>query len=110
MNGDTVMYPDWTDGTTIVLTNLGDPNQAILFGSLGIAFALVFANIGAAFGTGKAGCAIVEVASSRPELIFRSIIPVVMAGILGMYGMIIAIIMKGSSKYLFYMHHSQSLI
>ena len=79
---------------------LGDPNQALLFVSLGVAAALIFANIGAAFGTAKSGCAIVEIASEKPELIFRSIIPVVMAGILGMYGMIIAIIMKGSSKYI----------
>jgi len=98
MNDATELYADWTDQTTITLTNLGDPNQALVFGAIGVAFALIGANIGAAFGTGKAGCAIVEVASSRPELIFRSIIPVVMAGILGMYGMIIAIIMKGSSK------------
>ena len=80
------------------VNTLGDPNQAIGFGALGIAAALIFANLGAAFGTAKAGVAIVEVSAARPDLIFRSIIPVVMAGILGMYGMIIAIILKGSSK------------
>lgn len=85
-----------TDFTAV--NNLGDPNQAIAFGSLGMAAALVFSNLGAAFGTAKAGLGIVETAAEKPELIFRSIIPVVMAGILGMYGMIIAIIMKGTSK------------
>ena len=60
--------------------------------------------MGAAFGTAKAGLGIVETAAERPDLIFRSIIPVVMAGILGMYGMIIAIIMKGSSKFFCYWH------
>ena len=30
----------------------------------------------------------------RPELIFKSIIPVVMAGILGIYGLIVAIILS----------------
>lgn len=79
---------------------LGDPNQAIGFGALGIAAALTFSNMGAAFGTAKAGCAIMAIAAEKPELIFRSIIPVVMAGILGMYGMILAIVMKGNSKYL----------
>ena len=69
-----------------------------MFGSLGIAFALIFSNLGAAFGTAKAGVAIVEVAAAKPELIFRSIIPVVMAGILGMYGLIIAIVLKGNCK------------
>ena len=86
------------DADFTAMNYLGDPNQALGFGALGIASALIFANLGAAFGTAKSGSAIVEIAADKPELIFRSIIPVVMAGILGMYGMIIAIIMKGSSK------------
>ena len=56
--------------------------------------ALVLANIGAAYGTAKSGVGIVSVAVINPELIFKSIIPVVMAGVIGMYGMIIAILMK----------------
>jgi len=77
---------------------LGDPNQAIAFGAMGVAAALVFANLGAAYGTARSGVGIVEVTSQKPELVFRSIIPVVMAGILGMYGLIIAIIIKQQSK------------
>lgn len=38
----------------------------------------------------------------KPELIMRSIIPVVMAGILGMYGLIVAVILSTSSKLLLY--------
>lgn len=34
----------------------------------------------------------------RPELIMKSIIPVVMAGILGIYGMIVAVILVQKSK------------
>merc|ERR1740139_975689 len=78
------------------VNNLGDPNVAVAYGALGMAFALIFSNAGAAFGTAKSGLGIVATAAERPDLIFRSIIPVVMAGILGMYGMIIAIIMKSS--------------
>ena len=81
------------------MLDLGDPNQAIFFGSMGITAALVFANLGAAYGTAKSGVGIVSVAVLKPELLFRSIIPVVMAGVLGMYGMIIAILLKGPSKY-----------
>ena len=80
---------------------LGDPNQAVFFGSMGIAAALVFANLGSAYGTAKSGVGIVSVAVLKPELLFKSIIPVVMAGVLGMYGMIIAILMKQNSKYNF---------
>jgi len=74
---------------------LGDPNQSVFFGAMGITSALVFANLGAAYGTAKSGVGIVSVAVLKPELLFRSIIPVVMAGVLGMYGMIIAILLKG---------------
>ena len=77
---------------------LGDPNQALLFGAMGCAASLVFANIGAAIGTAKSGVSIVEVTASRPDVVFRAIIPVVMAGILGMYGLIIAIIIKQQCK------------
>ena len=76
----------------------GDPNQALFFGGMGIVAALVFGNMGAAYGTAKSGVGICSVAVLKPELIIKSIIPVVMAGILGMYGMIIGIIMKGQSK------------
>ncbi len=32
----------------------------------------------------------------RPELVMRNIIPVVMAGVLGIYGLIVAVIIQGS--------------
>jgi len=80
------------------VTALGDPNQAVFFGSMGIAAALVFANLGSAYGTAKSGVGIVSVAVLKPDLLFKSIIPVVMAGVLGMYGMIIAILMKQQGK------------
>uniref|UniRef100_A0A7S3I199 V-type proton ATPase proteolipid subunit n=2 Tax=Choreotrichia TaxID=141411 RepID=A0A7S3I199_9SPIT len=73
---------------------LGDPNQAVFFGAMGIAAAVVFANLGSAYGTAKSGVGIVSVAVLKPDLLFKSIIPVVMAGVLGMYGMIIAILMN----------------
>lgn len=36
----------------------------------------------------------------KPELIMKSIIPVVMAGILGIYGMIVAVILVQKSKHI----------
>merc|ERR1712051_464386 len=83
------------DPNYVAMCELGDPNQAVFFGSMGVVAALVFANLGAAYGTAKSGVGIVSVAVLKPELLFRSIIPVVMAGVLGMYGMIIAILIKG---------------
>ena len=37
----------------------------------------------------------------KPDLIMKSIIPVVMAGILGIYGLIIAVILLQKSNHLF---------
>ena len=77
----------------------GDPNQALFFGGMGIVAALVFGNLGAAYGTAKSGVGICSVAVLKPELIIKSIIPVVMAGILGIYGLIISVIISGSCKF-----------
>ena len=60
---------------------------------MGVSFALVFANLGAAIGTAKAGVGISSIGFLKPDLIMKSIIPVVMAGILGIYGMIVAVIL-----------------
>merc|ERR1711976_1150051 len=61
-------------------------------GYMGVAAGLVFANLGAAYGTAKSGVGICSMGVLRPELIFKSVIPVVMAGILGIYGLIVAVI------------------
>ncbi|KAL4512063.1 hypothetical protein ABPG72_005065 [Tetrahymena utriculariae] len=63
------------------------------FGFIGVASALVFANLGAAYGTAKSGVGISSMGVLKPDLIMKSIIPVVMAGILGIYGMIVAVIL-----------------
>ena len=54
--------------------------------------------MGAAYGTAKAGAGIASMGVLKPELIMKSLIPVVMAGILGIYGMIVAVILIQKSK------------
>ena len=46
------------------------------WGFMGAAFALIFANIGAAYGTGKSGVGISTLGVGRPELVMKSIVPV----------------------------------
>ena len=82
-----------------------DPNPYVFFGYLGITAALVFGNLGAAYGTARSGIAICEVSSKRIDLMFKSIIPVVMAGILGIYGLIVAVLFSIASL-LDLRHHS----
>ncbi|MCL4129171.1 UNVERIFIED_CONTAM: hypothetical protein GTU68_021096 [Idotea baltica] len=73
-----------------------DPNN-YFFGYIGVASALVFANLGAAYGSAKAGVGICSMGVLKPELIMKSVVPVVMAGILGIYGMIVAVIIVQKS-------------
>ncbi|CAK9109370.1 unnamed protein product [Durusdinium trenchii] len=71
-----------------------DPSSTF-FGFLGVTSALVFANMGAAYGTAKSGVGISCLGVMRPDMIMKSIIPVVMAGVLGIYGLITAVIING---------------
>lgn len=64
-------------------------------GFVGITAAVVLANIGGAYGTAKAGQGIMAMGIRSPELLMKNIIPVVMAGVLGIYGLIVAVILNG---------------
>lgn len=66
---------------------------------MGLAAALVFSNLGAAYGTAKSGVGIASIGVLKSELVFKSLIPVVMAGILGIYGLIVAVIIASKIKY-----------
>ena len=69
-------------------------DKASFFGFMGIASALVFANLGAAYGTYKSGVGICHLGILRPDKIIKSVIPVIMAGILGIYGLIVSVILN----------------
>lgn len=72
------------------------PPYTPFFGSMGVVSAVVFTALGAAYGTAKSACGISAMAVMRPELIMKSIIPVVMAGIIGIYGLVVgALISNG---------------
>ena len=53
-------------------------------------------DVGAAYGTAKAGVGIMISGISSPELVWRNLIPIIMAGVNGIYGLITAIILIGS--------------
>ena len=61
--------------------------------------ATFYAGFGAAYGTAKSGVGIASMGVMRPELVMKSIVPVVMAGVLGIYGLIIAVIISTGSKF-----------
>mmetsp|Transcript_65534 Transcript_65534/g.116819 ORF Transcript_65534/g.116819 Transcript_65534/m.116819 type:complete len:177 (-) Transcript_65534:49-579(-) len=70
-----------------------DPTSTF-FGFMGMTSAVTLANLGAAYGTAKSGVGIMSMSVMRPDLMMRSLIPVVMAGVLGIYGLITAIMLN----------------
>ena len=68
------------------------------FAYIGIASALVFANLGASYGTAKSAVGISSLAVIDKSKIFQGLIPIIMAGILGIYGVIIAVIAGSQVK------------
>ena len=60
---------------------------------MGVASALVFANLGAAYGTAKSGVGIASIGVIDSSKIFKSLIPIIMAGILGIYGLIVSVLL-----------------
>ena len=80
------------------------------FGFMGVTCALVFCSkfpfkvcspkqdLGSAYGTAKSGVGICSMGVLKPDLILKSVVPVIMAGILGVYGLIVGVILGAKSK------------
>ncbi|CDM29283.1 V-type proton ATPase 16 kDa proteolipid subunit 2 [Penicillium roqueforti FM164] len=69
------------------------PKFAPFFSFAGIAAAVA---AGAAYGTAKSGIGIAGVGTYRADLIMKSLIPVVMSGIIAVYGLVIAVLIAGA--------------
>ncbi|KAJ8984886.1 hypothetical protein NQ317_002726 [Molorchus minor] len=72
-----------------------NPVYGPFFGIMGAASAIIFSSLGAAYGTAKSGTGIAAMSVMRPEFIMKSMIPVVMAGIIAIYGLVIAVLIAG---------------
>lgn len=73
--------------------------------------------MGSAYGTAKAGVGVAHLGIMDPSKIMRGIIPCVMAGILGIYGLIVAILIaakinvkNGYSSYSGFAHLASGLV
>ena len=74
------------------------PESAAFFGFIGVSAALVFSNLGSSYGTAKSAVGISSMGVTNPDAVMKNIIPVVMAGILGIYGLIVSVIIVQNSK------------
>ncbi|KAH9080532.1 V-type ATPase [Lactarius deliciosus] len=72
------------------------PPYAPFFGFAGVASStLGWPAVGAAYGTSKAGIGIAGLGQFKPELIMKSLIPVVMSGIIAVYGLVVSVLIVG---------------
>jgi len=81
-----------------ILLQTGAPDSAFFFGFMGAAAALVFCTIGSAYGTAKSGVGVAAIGVNNPQLIMKSSVPVIMAGMVGIYGLIIAVFVGTNVK------------
>jgi V-type H+-transporting ATPase proteolipid subunit len=80
------------------------PAFAPFFGFSGAAFSMIMSSLGAAYGTAKAGIGIAGMGVFRPDLyvlfincsIMKCLIPVVMAGIICVYGLVVSVLIVGN--------------
>jgi V-type H+-transporting ATPase 16kDa proteolipid subunit len=68
--------------------------QSVLFSARDPA--VLSLDVGAALGTGRAGVGIMQSGIKSPDLVWRNLIPIVMAGVNGIYGLITSIVILGS--------------
>merc|ERR1711988_1162643 len=87
-----------TNLCNVAARKLHCPPSAPFFGYAGCAAALVFACLGAAYGTAKSGVGVANMGVMHPDVVMKSIIPVVMAGVLGIYGLIVAVLLASGIK------------
>jgi len=69
------------------------PAYAPAFGYFGAASCIILANFGSAWGTWKAGMGVCKMGIDYPKGVIKNIVPIVMAGVLGIYGLIVSVIL-----------------
>ncbi|KAF5362884.1 hypothetical protein D9758_007040 [Tetrapyrgos nigripes] len=60
-----------------------------------VAFGLLRTGIGASYGTAKSGVGISAMSVLRPDLMMKCVVPVIMAGIIAIYGLVVSVLIAG---------------
>ncbi|KIO26790.1 hypothetical protein M407DRAFT_23985 [Tulasnella calospora MUT 4182] len=90
------------------------PVYAPFFSAMGVMCAMVFCAFGASYGTAKSSVGITAASLLRPDMMINLCIPIVMAGIVGIYGLVISVMIHDNirpvmSLYQGFMHLSAGL-
>lgn len=82
------------------------PPSAAFFGFMGACAAVAFSVLGASYGTARAAVGVSAVGVLRPDQVMKNLVPVIMAGVLGIYGVIIAILIIIASTFTSYSYRT----
>jgi len=69
------------------------PSYATSLGYMGVVAAVTLSNMGSAYGTWQAGVSLVHTGIKHPAGVMKNVIPIVMAGVIGIYGLIVGVIL-----------------
>ncbi|KAF8226012.1 V-type ATPase [Tricholoma matsutake] len=72
------------------------PVYAPFFSAMGCTSAIVFTC--ECYGTAKSGVGIAAMSVLRPDLMMKSVVPVIMAGIIAIYGLVVSVLIAGDLK------------
>ena len=61
-------------------------------GYLGASGCMILSSWGSAWGTWRAGLGVCQMGVDHPKGVIKNIVPIVMAGVLGIYGLIVSVI------------------
>jgi len=74
------------------------PVYASFFGAMGCSLSIVLCVIGAGYGTAKSGIGISAASVLRPDMMFRNMLPVVLSGIIAIFGLVISVVIATDLK------------
>ncbi|CAE7189621.1 unnamed protein product, partial [Rhizoctonia solani] len=57
-----------------------------------------YTGIGASYGTAKSGVGISAMSVIRPDLMMKCVVPVIMAGIIAIYGLVVSVLISGEMQ------------
>ena len=66
--------------------------KCVYSGYMGAASCMILSSWGSAWGTWRAGLGVCHMGIDHPAGIIKNVVPIVMAGVLGIYGLIVAVI------------------
>lgn len=107
---DTQIMCDLSDYPDLRAMNIYDPTAlgvycpvySTFFGVMGTSASMYLCAIGAAYGTAKCGTGLAMMAVQFPQLVLKNIIPVVMASVIAIYGLVVSVLiangMAGSAS------------